>query len=167
MSSGVVIVLVFAKFDALTSPSRLLSDSSGAHDDIGFSVPEWMPFVFEHRKIGAHGFLGVEPHVPAAGLALALFFGQSWPTRRAVAMKCLAVALMFAASVVTAATADESCKDQARENKFTGETLKNFMTNCKDVATMMCDGQAIDQKLSDEAKDTFTKKCIKDAVGSK
>lgn len=82
-------------------------------------------------------------------------------------MKCLAVALMFAASVVTAATADESCKDQARENKFTGETLKNFMTNCKDVATMMCDGQAIDQKLSDEAKDTFTKKCIKDAVGSK
>ena len=32
---------------------------------------------------------------------------------------------------------------------------------------MVCDGQAIDQKLSDEAKDTFTKKCIKDAVGSK
>jgi hypothetical protein len=81
-------------------------------------------------------------------------------------MKCLAIAVMFAASAVTAATAEESCKDQAPENKFTGETLKNFMTNCKDLATMVCEGQAIDQRLSDEAKDTFTKKCIKDAVGS-
>jgi hypothetical protein len=40
------------------------------------------------------------------------------------------------------------------------------MTNCKDLATMVCEGQAIDQRLSDEAKDAFTKKCIKDAVGS-
>jgi hypothetical protein len=81
-------------------------------------------------------------------------------------MKCLAIAMMFAASAVTAATAEESCKDQAPENKFTGETLKNFMTNCKDLATMVCEGQAIDQRLSDEAKDTFAKKCIEDAVGS-
>jgi hypothetical protein len=73
-------------------------------------------------------------------------------------MKCLAIAMMFAASAVTAATAEESCKDQAPENKFTGETLKNFMTNCKDLATMVCEGQAIDQRLSDEAKDTFTPK---------
>jgi hypothetical protein len=55
-------------------------------------------------------------------------------------MKCLAIAMMFAASAVTAATAEESCKDQAPENKFTGETLKNFMTNCKDLATMVCEG---------------------------
>ena len=81
-------------------------------------------------------------------------------------MKCLAIAMMFAASAVTAATAEESCKDQAPENKFTGETLKNFMTNCKDLAAMVCEGQAIDQRLSDEAKDTFAKKCIEDAVGS-
>ena len=82
-------------------------------------------------------------------------------------MKCLALALMFATSAITAAAADESCKDQARANKFTGDTLKNFMTNCKDLATISCDGQTTDQKLSDEAKDTFTKKCLKDAVGSK
>ena len=79
-------------------------------------------------------------------------------------MKCL-VALMFAASAVTAATAEESCKDQARESKFTGETLKNFMTNCKDLATMVCSDRAIDQKVSDEAKDTFIKNCVKDEVG--
>jgi hypothetical protein len=53
--------------------------------------------------------------------------------------------------------ADDSCKDQARENKFTGETLKNFMTSCEDLAAMVCDGQAFDQKLSDEAKDTSPK----------
>jgi hypothetical protein len=41
-------------------------------------------------------------------------------------MKSLALALMFAGSAVTAATADESCKDQARESKFTGDTLKNL-----------------------------------------
>jgi hypothetical protein len=81
-------------------------------------------------------------------------------------MRSLALALMFTALALSAATAEESCKAQARESKFTGETLKNFMTNCKDLATMVCDGQAIDQKLSDEAKDTFTQKCIKDAVGS-
>jgi len=49
-------------------------------------------------------------------------FGQGG----AAAMKSLALALMFAASAVTAATADESCKDQARESKFTGDTLKNL-----------------------------------------
>jgi hypothetical protein len=53
--------------------------------------------------------------------------------------------------------ADDSCKDQARENKFTGETLKNFMTSCEYLAAMVCDGQAFDQKLSDEAKDTSPK----------
>jgi hypothetical protein len=78
--------------------------------------------------------------------------------RRCDKKPCLA--LMFAASAVTAATADESCKDQARESKFTGETLKNFMTNCKDLATIVCDGQAIDQKVSDDAKDSFIKQCI-------
>jgi hypothetical protein len=30
-----------------------------------------------------------------------------------------------------------------------------------------CEGRAIDQKVSDDAKDSFIKQCIKDAVGSK
>jgi len=41
------------------------------------------------------------------------------------------------------------------------------MMNCKELVTIACDGQVIDQKLSDEAKDTFTKQCIKEAIGSK
>jgi hypothetical protein len=40
---------------------------------------------------------------------------------KAAAMKCLAVALMFAASA-----ADESCKDQAVANKFRGDEFKSF-----------------------------------------
>jgi cytochrome c556 len=81
-------------------------------------------------------------------------------------MKCLAVALMLAALAVTGARADESCKDQVREeSKFTAEMVKNFMTKCKDLATMVCSDRAIDQKVSDEAKDTFIKNCVKDEVG--
>jgi hypothetical protein len=59
----------------------------------------------------------------------------------------------------------QSCKDQVRESKFIGKTLKNFMMNCKDLATMVCSDRAIDQKVSDEAKDTFIKNCVKDEVG--
>jgi hypothetical protein len=82
-------------------------------------------------------------------------------------MKCLAVALMFATSAVTAATADESCKDQAVANKFRGDEFKSFMVNCKVLMEIACEGRAIDQKVSDDAKDSFIKQCIKDAVGSK
>ena len=86
---------------------------------------------------------------------------------KAAAMKCLAVALMFAASAVTAATADESCKDQAVANKFRGDEFKNFMVNCKALMEFACEERAIDQKVSDDAKDSFIKQCITDAVGSK
>jgi hypothetical protein len=86
---------------------------------------------------------------------------------RAVAMRSLALALVSTALAVTTATAaDESCKEQVRgESKFTPEMVKNFMTKCKDLATMVCSDRAIDQKVSDEAKDTFIKNCVKDEVG--
>jgi hypothetical protein len=57
-------------------------------------------------------------------------------------MKCLAVALMFAASAVTAATADESCKDQAVANKFRGDEFKSFMVNCKALMEIAREGRA-------------------------
>jgi hypothetical protein len=52
-------------------------------------------------------------------------------------MKSLALDLMFAASAITAATADESCKDQARESKFTGETLKIGMSALGQLLTFV------------------------------
>jgi len=75
---------------------------------------------------------------------------------------------MFTALALSAATAaDESCKDQVRESKFTAEMIKNFMVNCKGSHGVRLRRRAIDQKVSDDAKDSFIKQCIKDAVGSK
>lgn len=83
-------------------------------------------------------------------------------------MRSLALALMFTALALSAATAaDESCKDQVRESKFTAEMIKNFMVNCKALMEFACEERVIDQKVSDDAKDSFIKQCIKDAVGSK
>jgi hypothetical protein len=52
-------------------------------------------------------------------------------------------------------------------NKFRGDEFKSFMVNCKALMEIACEGRAIDQKVSDDAKDSFIKQCIKDAVGSK
>jgi hypothetical protein len=58
-------------------------------------------------------------------------------------------------------------QDQAVANKFRGDEFKSFMVNCKALMEIACEGRAIDQKVSDDAKDSFIKQCIKDAVGSK
>ena len=35
----------------------------------------------------------------------------------------------------------------------------------KALMEIVCQGRAIDQKVSDDGKDSFIKKCVKDAVG--
>jgi hypothetical protein len=35
----------------------------------------------------------------------------------------------------------------------------------KALVEIVCQGRAIDQKVSDDGKDSFIKKCVKDAVG--
>jgi hypothetical protein len=82
-------------------------------------------------------------------------------------MKSLALAFVFFCLGITAAAADDSCKAQAVANKFRGDEFKNFMVNCKALMEFACEERAIDQKVSDDAKDSFIKQCIKDAVGSK
>ena len=57
-------------------------------------------------------------------------------------MKRLALALTATALVLSAAKADETCKSEAREHKFTGDELQTYMANCKTVAAMVCDGKA-------------------------
>jgi hypothetical protein len=39
------------------------------------------------------------------------------------------------------------------------------MKKCETDAQTACDKQAADKKLSGAAKDSFTKKCVKDATG--
>jgi hypothetical protein len=80
-------------------------------------------------------------------------------------MRSAALAFMFVVMGGSAATADDTCRAQASENKLRGEELKSFLQNCKTVVQMVCDGRAIDQKVSDAAKDDFTKQCVKDGVG--
>jgi hypothetical protein len=80
-------------------------------------------------------------------------------------MKSLALAFVFVGLGITAATADDSCRAQAVANKFRGDEFKNFMDNCKAVEEIACQGRAIDQKVSEDAKDSFIKQCVKDAVG--
>ena len=82
-------------------------------------------------------------------------------------MQRLALALMATALALSAAKADETCKAEAREHKFTGEQLQTYMANCKIVATMVCDGKAAHEKLSDEERANFNAKCIKEAVGTR
>ena len=65
-------------------------------------------------------------------------------------MKSLAFTFVFFGLGTTAAAADDSCKAQAVAKKFRGDEFKR---------------RAIDQKVSDDAKDSFIEQCIKDAVG--
>ena len=44
--------------------------------------------------------------------------------------------------------------------------LTSFMKKCESDAQTACDKQAADKKLSGAAKDSFTKKCLKDATGT-
>jgi hypothetical protein len=65
----------------------------------------------------------------------------------------------------TGAAAQDSCRAQANANKLKGTDFRTFMANCKVVVQMVCDGRVIDQKISDEAKESFVKHCIKDGLG--
>jgi hypothetical protein len=85
--------------------------------------------------------------------------------RGAPTMKGLALAFVLVGLGITGATADDNCRAQAVANKFRGDEFKSFMANCKALMEIVCQGRAIDQKVSDDGKDSFIKKCVKDAVG--
>ena len=80
-------------------------------------------------------------------------------------MRSSALALISVLLTLTAARGDDTCKAQAAVSKLRGEDFRSFMKDCKAVAEMVCNGRAIDQQLADEAKDSFTKKCVKDEIG--
>jgi len=75
-----------------------------------------------------------------------------------------AIAIMFLAFLPTGAAAQDSCRAQANANKLKGTDFRTFMANCKVVVQMVCDGRVIDQKIADEAKESFVKHCIKDGL---
>lgn len=61
---------------------------------------------------------------------------------------------------------DATCTAAAAEKKLAGAAKNSFMKKCEKDAGARCDLQAKEKKLSGAAKNSFTKKCVTDAVGS-
>ena len=63
------------------------------------------------------------------------------------------------------AYADSSCAAQATDKKLAGAAKDSFLKKCAKDATAACDTQAADKKLAGAAKNSFVKKCVSDATG--
>ena len=60
----------------------------------------------------------------------------------------------------------QSCSAVASEKKLVGAAKNSFLKKCEKDAKAACEVTAADKKLAGAAKASFTKKCMKDAVGS-
>ena len=58
-----------------------------------------------------------------------------------------------------------SCTAVATEKKLAGAAKNSFMKKCERDAAAVCTTNAADKKLAGAAKNSFTKKCTRDAVG--
>ena len=77
----------------------------------------------------------------------------------------LAALALALAGAPTLAYADSSCAAQATDKKLAGAAKDSFLKKCAKDATAACDTQAADKKLAGAAKNSFTKKCVSDATG--
>ncbi len=59
-----------------------------------------------------------------------------------------------------------TCHANAAEKKLAGAAKNSFLKKCEKDATASCEAAAADKKLAGAAKNSFTKKCVKDAVGA-
>ena len=61
--------------------------------------------------------------------------------------------------------ADSSCDAKAAEKKLAGAAKNSFLKKCnKDAALTTCETQAMEKKLAGAAKNSFLTKCEKDAA---
>ena len=61
---------------------------------------------------------------------------------------------------------DATCAANAAEKKLAGAAKNSFLKKCEKDAAAKCDITAKDKKLAGAAKNSFTKKCVRDAVGA-
>jgi len=80
-------------------------------------------------------------------------------------MRSLILAVALSVVGASAFAAEATCSLQAGEKKLAGAAKNSFMKKCEKDAAAACDAQAAEKKLSGAAKNSFTKKCVKDAVG--
>ena len=61
---------------------------------------------------------------------------------------------------------DATCTAAAAEKKLAGAAKNSFLKKCEKDAATKCDLAAKDKKLAGAAKSSFSKKCVKEAVGA-
>ena len=72
------------------------------------------------------------------------------------------------AALVLASSAfaqDATCAGTAAERKLAGAAKNSFMKKCEKDAADKCEIASKEKKLAGAAKSSFSKKCVKDAVG--
>lgn len=82
-------------------------------------------------------------------------------------MKTLAIVAAFCMIAGTAFAQGTTCKNaKGSDGKpLAGAAMTSHMKKCETDAKAACDKKAADQKLNGAAKNSFTTKCVKDAVG--
>jgi hypothetical protein len=60
---------------------------------------------------------------------------------------------------------DATCTAKATEKKLAGAAKNSFLKKCEKDAAATCDVASKEKKLAGAAKSSFSKKCVKDAVG--
>lgn len=82
-------------------------------------------------------------------------------------MKKLMIAAVLGMFAATTFAADNGCEAKAAEKKLAGAAKNSFVKKCnKDAAIAACGTMATEKKLAGAAKNSFLKKCEKDAAAN-
>lgn len=77
------------------------------------------------------------------------------------------ICLVAALAIVGSASAqDATCIANAAEKKLAGAAKNSFLKKCEKDAAAKCEIASTEKKLAGAAKASFSKKCVKDAVGT-
>jgi hypothetical protein len=75
-------------------------------------------------------------------------------------------ALTLALLAGSALAEGPSCTGAVAEKKLAGAAKNSFLKKCEKDAGATCEAAAKEKKLAGAAKGSFVKKCVKDAVGA-
>ncbi len=82
-------------------------------------------------------------------------------------MRLLIASLLLALTAGLAHAADATCESKAAEKKLAGAAKNSFVKKCtKDAGLTACATTAAEKKLAGAAKNSFIKKCEKDAAAA-
>ena len=86
---------------------------------------------------------------------------------QAVLMTAILAVLFISTTAVAQTPAPAStCNAAAQEKKLAGAAKNSFLKKCEKDATEKCEAAATERKLAGAAKNSNVKKCVADAVGA-